>query len=175
MSADPTRPLPEWWQTEGPPEPREQPGEPSGAHAGGHARIPVIWLAELFTPTTIPNLIGGLRKLTGSQSRPRPRGGDYDFLVEWITSDRRRGGSGNWYQFPLVRPTGSRLGDNEVVDQVPAGIEYIQLEVRTLTSTVTALTALFGLDDDSAQGVSGHVVCTSFGSVRCACSGSSWR
>ncbi len=25
-----------------------------------------------------------------------------------------------------------------------------------------------------AVGVSGHVVCTPFGSVRCACSGSSW-
>jgi hypothetical protein len=36
---------------------------------------------------------------------------------------------------------------------VPAGIAYIQLSLHALTSTVTALTAEFGLEDDRARGL----------------------
>jgi hypothetical protein len=57
----------------------------------------------------------------------------------------------------MVLPAGSRLRDElglpKVVDQVPAGIEYIRLKLRGLTSTVTALTAQFGLDEHRAQGL----------------------
>jgi hypothetical protein len=99
----------------------------------------VIWLAELFTPTTLPSLISGVRELTSRQ--------DDDDLVEWITSTRRRGG-GAWRSLTLARPAGSP-------DQVPAGIAYIQLSLHALTSTVTVLTAGFVLEDDRAQGLEG--------------------
>jgi len=120
--------------------------------AGEQARMPVIWLAELFTPTTLPNLIDGVRELTSRQSGMRPQADDDP--VEWITSTRR-GGGGAWRSLPSVRPAGSPFPVNEIVDQVPAGIAYIQLSLHALTSTVTALTAELGLEDDQAQGLEG--------------------
>ena len=132
--------------------PQERPPEPSWPPTGEQARIPVIWLAELFTPTTLPSLIGGVRELTSRQHEMRRAVvGD---PVEWITSTRRRG-RGGWRSLPTVRPAGYRFPVDDVVDQVPAGIAYIKLELRTLTSTVTALTAAFGLDHDRAQGLDG--------------------
>jgi hypothetical protein len=77
-----------------------------------------------------------------------------DDPVEWITSTRRRGG-GAWRSLPPVRPAGSQFPVDEIVDQVPAGIAYIQLSLHALTSTVTALTAEFALEDDQAQGLEG--------------------
>lgn len=151
MSADSARPLPEWYM-QGPSESAATPRE--------SARIPVIWLAELFTPTTIPSLIGGVREFNSRQSDP---GGSWDpdprrarrpVTAESITSDRRRG-YGGWRSLPTVRPEGSQLRDDEVADQMPAGIGYILLEVRTLTSTVTALTAQFGPDDDRGRELEG--------------------
>jgi hypothetical protein len=130
--------------------PRERPLEPPGPPAGEQARIPVIWLAELFTPITIPGLLGGVRELTSKLRGRQPR--NYDDSVESIISDRRRGGGG-WHSLPLVRPSGSLPYGDEVDDQVPAGIEYIQLKLHSLTSTVTALTAQFGLDDVRAHGL----------------------
>jgi hypothetical protein len=128
--------------------------------------MPQIWLAELFTPTTISSLIGGVRQLT--RRRRGRRSHSYD-PVEWINSDRRRGGYNGSRDLPTVRPAettrGTRAGNfegalawlenGEVVDEVPPGIRFIRLELRTLTSTVTALTAQFGLDDDRALGLGG--------------------
>jgi hypothetical protein len=132
---------------------QERPPEPSGPSAGGRARIPAIWLVELFTPTTISSLIGGVRELTSKQTEPGLERVFGD-PVEWITSDRRRAGSAHWRRLPTVRPTssGSR---SDVVDQMPTGIGYIQLNLRTLTSTVTALIAEFGLDNDRTQELEG--------------------
>jgi hypothetical protein len=155
MSIDPTRPPPGWWQTPDPPEPRKRAPEPSSAATPREpVRIPVIWLAELFTPTTFSSLIKGVSELIArTPSRQDDTRSRWRVLVESITSDRRTGRYSGWEQLPTVRPEGSQLRDDEVADQVPAGIRYILLEVRTLTPTVTVLTAQFGLDDDRARGL----------------------
>lgn len=114
--------------------------------------MPVIWLAEVFTPTTVPSLIAGVRDLTSRQRGIR--WGADDDPVEWITSTRRRGG-GAWRSLPPVRPRGSQFPVDEIVDQVPAGIAYVQLSLHALTSTVTVLTAQLGLEDDRAHGLEG--------------------
>jgi hypothetical protein len=44
---------------------------------------------------------------------------------------------------------------DEVYDQVPDGFAYIEISLHTLTSTVTVLTAEFGLDEDRARGLEG--------------------
>jgi hypothetical protein len=116
--------------------------------------MPVIWLAEVFTPTTLPSLIDGVRDLTSRQRGIPPRADDDP--VEWITSTRRRGG-GARRSLPPVRPKDSESASDEIVDQVPAGIAYISLSLHTLTSTVTVLTAQFVLEDDQAQGLEGIV------------------
>jgi hypothetical protein len=93
-----------------------------------------------------------VRELTSRQTGLRPR--DDDDPVEWITSTRCRGG-GAWRSLPPVHPARSQFPVHEIVDQVPAGIAYIQLSLHALTSTVTALTAEFGLEDDRAQELEG--------------------
>jgi hypothetical protein len=117
--------------------------------AGEQVRVPVLWLAELFTPTTLPRLLSGVRELTSRQSGARAADDD---PVEWIISARRRGG-GAWRSLPYVQPTASPLAIDEIVDRVPPGTKYVRLSLHILTSTVTALTAEFGLDDDRAHGL----------------------
>jgi hypothetical protein len=118
--------------------------------AGEQARIPVIWLAEVFTPITLPSLITGMSDLTSRQRGLGPRADDDP--AEWIASARRRGGRA-WRSLPPVRPRRSQFPVDEIVDPVPAGIAYIQLSLHALTSTVTVLTAQFGLEDNRAQGL----------------------
>jgi hypothetical protein len=95
--------------------------------------VPVIWLAEVFTPTTIDNLVTGIRELR-------------NFLVsitnefdEWVLSSRRQG---RYAYNPLMYVS---------VDQMPAGIDNIYPVIQTLTSTVTVLTVAFRLKDDQAH------------------------
>jgi hypothetical protein len=67
---------------------------------------------------------------------------------------RRRGGRA-WRSLPPVRARRSQFPVEEIVDQVPAGIAYVQLSLHALTSTVTVFTAQFGLEDDRAIGLEG--------------------
>ncbi len=110
----------------------------------------MIWLAEVFTPTTLSGLLSGARELAVRQPGLQT---DDDDLAGWITLSRRRGG-GAWRQLATVYPPNSQpFFVDEVTDQIPAGIAYIQLSLHALTSTVTVLTAGFGLDDDRARGL----------------------
>jgi hypothetical protein len=114
---------------------------------GEQARVPVIWLAEIFTPTTIDGLVDGMRALAG---KAKGTLGFEDDLVEWILSSRRLGQTA-WHNVPYVRPRGSRGLGSWFEDQMPPGIAHIHLSLHTLTSTVTVLTAAFRLQDDRAR------------------------
>ena len=102
---------------------------------GERARMPVVWLAEVFTPMTLPGLLDGIRDLAGRSSGIRPWSGDD--AVERITASRRRGG-GAWWPLPIVVPKGAgRSGMDHIEDQLPAGIASISPQVHSLTRTVT--------------------------------------
>lgn len=112
------------------------------------ALIPVIWLAEVFTPTTLPSLLSGVRELT---SRASERWSHKHDAIEWIITTRRRGGGGQ-LRLPFVRKgNGPSILLSEIYDQTPPGIDTIYLSLHTLTSTVTVLTAQFHLNDDRAR------------------------
>jgi len=113
---------------------------------GEQAVMPLLWVAEVFTPTTIDNLVKGIRDLTArmDQSSLSTRKED---LADWVLSSRRQGTFG-FTPIAYVTPKGRKVFDSSVEGQVPAGIRYIHLQVLTLTSTTTVLTATFRLDQD---------------------------
>jgi hypothetical protein len=108
--------------------------------------VPLLWVAEVFTPTTIENLVKGIRDLTARMDQsllaPRTEG-----LADWVLSSRRQGSFG-FTPVAYVTPKGRKVFDSSVEGHVPAGIRYIHLHVLTLTSTTTVLTATFRLDHD---------------------------
>jgi hypothetical protein len=112
---------------------------------------PLIWLAEVFTPTTIDNLVKGVRELTAkTEGSLLNSEGD---LGEWVLSSRRQG-SFAYSPVPYVAPRSRPILAPRIVDQVPVGIDYIRPAIQTLTSTVSVLTVAFRLKDDRARELS---------------------
>src|ERR1700735_3421695 len=69
---------------------------------GEHVRVPVIWLTELYTPTTLDGLVSGLPRLMARAGDQHPERGD---IVEWVKAARRRGG-GSWRLLPEALAAG---------------------------------------------------------------------
>ena len=111
---------------------------------GEQVQVPVIWLTELYTPTTLVGLLDGLPQLLAkAEGIDRGR----EDLSEWVRMARRRGG-GAWRMLPYVFPPDSALSwPDRIVDALPDGIAFARLGIYTLTSTVTAVTAMFQLDE----------------------------
>ena len=110
--------------------------------------VPMIWLTEVYTPTTVPDLLDGLRTLLDK------REGDADRSsrdpVELVQSTRRHGRGGA--RFPPVVPDGSEMfAHDRIVDAVPHGVTHVCLIMLTLTSTITVVTAGFRLGDEQSR------------------------
>ena len=58
--------------------------------------MPVVWLTELYTPTTLDGLLSGLASLMARAGDQDPMRGD---IVEWVKDARRQGG-GSWRMLP---------------------------------------------------------------------------
>jgi hypothetical protein len=111
---------------------------------GEQVHVPVIWLTELYTPTTLVGLLDGLPQLL-AKAKGIDRG--REDLSEWVRRTRRQGG-GAWQMLPYVFPPDStRFWPDRIVDTLPDGIAFARLGIYTLTSTVTAVTAMFQLDE----------------------------
>jgi hypothetical protein len=110
-------------------------------------RVPVIWLTELYTPTTLAALLQGLPPLLAKARYQHPDRGD---LVDWVQAARRQGG-GAWRALPIVRPPGSRHNVDDIVDDLPDSFTSVTWGIYTLTSTVTAVTAAFHVQEHDAQ------------------------
>ena len=126
---------------------------------GEEVRVPVIWLTELYTPTTLTGLLNGLPPFLGRAKNTRGKdiGRGREDLVEWVQAARRRGG-GDWKMLPYVFPADdSRFWPGGLVDALPAEIAFARLGIYTLTSTVTAVTAMFRLDEEHSR-VLGSIV-----------------
>jgi hypothetical protein len=117
---------------------------------GEQIRLPLIWLAEIFTPTTIDGLIDGMRKLASRPTGSWPA--RTDDLAEWIRSSRREG-LFTFHNVPYIRPRGFISFDPMVEDELPTAISYVHPRLYTLTPTATVLTATFGLMDEHAGGL----------------------
>ena len=114
---------------------------------GEHVRVPIIWLAELFTPTTVNGLIDGMRVLADKVKGTL--GSEEDF-TDWILSSRRTGMTA-WKNVHYIFPKGSKgFLAPHYEDNLPPGIASIHLSLYTLTSTITVLTTAFRLEDSRA-------------------------
>jgi len=115
------------------------------------ALVPVIWLAEVFTPTTIDKLIKGIRDLDAKIDKDKALLPSVADVSEWVLSSRRQGRAG-YRNLPFVTSKDASVFP-KAVDELPPGIKGVHLRIQTLTSTVTVLTATFRLDEDSARGL----------------------
>jgi hypothetical protein len=61
--------------------------------------VPVVWMTELYTPTTLAALLQGLPPLLAKASYQHPDRGDF---VDWVQAARRQGG-GAWRALPPCR------------------------------------------------------------------------
>ena len=113
---------------------------------GEQALMPVLWVAEVFTPTTINSLVKGIRDLTARMDQSLLTIGT-EGLADWVLSSRRQGTFG-FSPIAYVTPKGRKVFGPSVEEQLPAGIRYVHLQVLTLTSTTTVLAATFRLDQD---------------------------
>ena len=121
---------------------------------GEEVRVPAIWLTELYTPTTLAGLLDGLPPFL---AKAQDMGRDREDLVEGVRAARRRGG-GAWQTLPYVfRPDSNRFWPDRIVDTLPDGIAFARPGIYTLTSTVTAVTTMFLLEEEHSR-VLGSIV-----------------
>lgn len=112
-------------------------------------RMPALWITELYTPTTVGNLLGGLRPFALNElGRPQGLG-----ILHWVHQARRAGGF-SYRCLPTVydkrRSAGRFVGDG-LLDRLPPGIDAVDATLYAVTSSVTALVACFQLDADAAE------------------------
>jgi hypothetical protein len=114
---------------------------------GEQVLVPVLWLTELYTPTTLDGLLSGLASLMARAGDQDCRRGD---IVEWVKDARRQGG-GSWRMLPNVWPAGTApRSANWITDDLPVGITSVTWGIYTLTSTVTAVTVMFRVEERHA-------------------------
>jgi hypothetical protein len=122
---------------------------------GEQIRLPVIWMAELFTPTTVEGLVDGMRDLAGKAKKDESlRSSTGIEPVEWVRSSRRRHGVSSCGPF-IILPPGTLSFPWAIHDNMPSGVSHISLKMYTLTPAVTVLMAEFEFEDDSTQELEG--------------------
>lgn len=114
---------------------------------GEQVRVPAIWLTELYTPTTLGGLVNRLPSVMAKARYQHPERGD---IVQWL-QDARRGGGGAWRALPNVTSVDAGIRTSDwIIDNLPEQVASVTWGIYALTSTVTAVTALFRLKDDHA-------------------------
>jgi hypothetical protein len=117
---------------------------------GEQVRVPAIWLTELYTPTTLAGLAERLPSVMARTRDQHPERGD---IVAWVQDARRRGG-GAWRMLPNVTSADAGIRTTDwIVDNLPEPVTSVTWGIYALTSTVTAVTALFRLKDDHPAGL----------------------
>ncbi len=111
---------------------------------GEQIRFRVIWLTELYTPTTLAGLLQGLPPLLAKAHDPNL---SHEDPVDWVRTSRRQGG-GAFRQLPDVLPRAGPYYSYHMVDVLPSDIKAVTWGINTLTSTVTAVTAAFHVQDE---------------------------
>lgn len=111
---------------------------------GETVTVPAIWVAELYTPSTVSGLLDGLRNLGWEHGRSRD-----DSLLEWM-SDVREGRRAGWTSLGLVTTREDRWLMTERVAPLPNGVRAMLPRLTSLTPSMTALLCCFVLDDDCA-------------------------
>ncbi|MBL7261363.1 hypothetical protein [Paractinoplanes lichenicola] len=112
---------------------------------GESVEVPLMWVTELYTPTSFENLRAGLyRLLRAADIR------DIDSKLSSIEACRR--GGGYWSNLVWLQSrTSTRFNPQAVRMDLPDGIESIRLEIASVTSSTTALVGSFTFNDDRSR------------------------
>lgn len=112
---------------------------------GERVQVPVIWVVELYTPSTIDGLLRGITDLDWEYGRTRNNS-----LLKWM-SDVRQGRTAGWTNLGIVSQPSSSDFMSERVAPLPRGIRSCRPILMSLTPSVTALVVAFFMDDESAD------------------------
>lgn len=107
--------------------------------------VPAVWVAELYTPSTVAGLLEGLHRLGWEYGRSRN-----DNLATWMT-DVRHGRTAGWTSLGLVSPPTDRHFMSERHAELPADARAALPVLMSLTPSITALVICFILRDTAAQ------------------------
>ena len=107
-------------------------------------QVPAIWVAELYTPSTVGGLLKGIGDLGWEYGRTRD-----DSLSKWM-SDVREGRQAGWTKLGLVSPPGSGHFMRERTAPLPPKVKAALPILMSLTPSLTAFIVVFLFDDDVA-------------------------
>ena len=110
-----------------------------------HIQVPALWVAELYTPSTVGGLLAGISRMGWEYGRSRS-----DSLVKWM-NDVREGRQAGWMSLGLVAPPGSPHAMPERESLLPVGVHAALPVLMSLTPSVTALVVAFLMDDNTAD------------------------
>lgn len=106
--------------------------------------VPALWIAEVYTPSTVSGLLGGIAKLGWDRSRTRDDG-----LAKWM-NDVREGRLAGWTNLGLVLPPDSRNPMRERTAELPDGVQAALLTLMSITPALTALVCCFIMTTEAA-------------------------
>lgn len=112
---------------------------------GEHIAVPGVWVAELYSPSTVSGLLDGIARLGWEYGRTR----DED-LAKWL-SDIRNGRQAGWINLGLVARSTSDHFMTERFADLPQGVRFAVPSLRSVTPSLTALVVAFFLDDERAS------------------------
>lgn len=107
--------------------------------------VPALWVAELYTSSTIEGLTQGITNLNWEQGRTRD-----ESVIDWMT-EVRHGRTAGWTNLGLVSSVDSPHFMSERTAVLPTGVAALRPTLRSVTPSVSALTVAFMFDDETAQ------------------------
>src|SRR5690606_24749604 len=107
--------------------------------------IPALWVAELYTPSTIKGLLDGIAKLGWEFDRNNSRN-----LKKWM-ADVREGRSAGWINLGLVSPPEAEDIFTDRVSQLPKDVKGAFPTLISVTPSITALVIYFLFNEHSAK------------------------
>jgi hypothetical protein len=107
--------------------------------------LPCIWVAELYTPSTITGLLNGIADLGWEHGKMSDQS-----LLKWM-ADVRHGRRAGWVNLGLVSPRDKPHFARDREAELPEGVQVAFPAVMSLTPGVTAFVMQFVLDDETAM------------------------
>ncbi|MFD6678444.1 hypothetical protein [Micromonospora parva] len=108
---------------------------------GEDVSIPMVWIAEVYTPATFQGLLNGVKRI---EARTRGFKSNHD-IYSWVTSARSRRGTYAG-DLPSFHPPGYGSPVPWIEDSLPDGVEYITWRIFAPSPSITILVAGFALD-----------------------------
>lgn len=107
-------------------------------------QLPGIWVAELYTPSTVGGLLNGIQDLGWEYGRHRD-----DSLTKWM-NDVREGRQAGWVNLGLVSAPQAAHFMRERSARLPQGVTAALPVLMSLTPSITAFVIVFLFDEETA-------------------------